>query len=74
MKNLIFLVLLLGGIAVLLYVLGAANLLGADFSRVFTVAQTNETTRLLIVGLMGAALGAIGLIHPAKSHWARSKS
>jgi uncharacterized membrane-anchored protein len=62
MNRIISLVLLVAGVALIVYGVHATNSLGSDFSRFFTGAPTEKSIWLLIGGIVVAAAGAGGLV------------
>ncbi len=67
MNKLLSLVLLVGGIVLIIYGIGASNSLGSDFSRLFTGAPTDKSIWLLIGGIVAAIIGAGGLMRSSRS-------
>jgi hypothetical protein len=61
MNRLLSLVLLVGGIALIIYGIDASKSLGSDLSRFFTGSPTDKTIWLLIGGIVVTAIGAGGL-------------
>jgi hypothetical protein len=67
MNKLLSLVLLVGGIILIIYGIGASNSIGSDFSRLFTGAPTDKSIWLLIGGIVAALIGAGGLMRGSRS-------
>ena len=67
MNKLISIGLLVGGILLMVYGVGASNSLGSGVSRMFTGAPTDKTIWLLIGGGAAALIGVIGLLRGSKS-------
>jgi hypothetical protein len=67
MNKLISLVLLIGGIALIIYGLSAADSIGSSFSRLFTGNPTDRTMWLLIGGVVAAGVGLTGLARGSKA-------
>lgn len=59
--------LLVGGIILIVYGIGASNSLGSDLSRFFTGSPTDKTIWLLLGGIVATAIGATGLLRGSKS-------
>lgn len=67
MNKPISLVLLIGGIILVCYGLGASDSIGSDVSRVFTGAPTDRTIWLLIGGIAATIVGLTGVLRGRKS-------
>jgi len=67
MNKILSIVLLVAGIVLIVFGVGASNSLGSDFSRFFTGAPTEKSIWLLIGGSIVAAVGAGGLLIRSKS-------
>lgn len=69
MKSTISLILLVGGIALIVYGIGASDSLGSDLSRFFTGSPTDKAMWMLIGGVVATAAGLAGFsIRTKKSH------
>jgi hypothetical protein len=66
MTKLISLVLLIAGIALIIYGINASESIGSDFSRLFTGSPTDRTIWLLIGGIAATIIGAGGLLRSAR--------
>ena len=62
MNKPISLILLVGGIALLIYGISASDSVGSSFSRLFTGAPTDRTIWLLLGGLAAAIIGGFGML------------
>jgi len=62
MIKLLSIALLVGGIILIIYGVSASNSIGSDFSRLFTGSPTDKSIWLLIAGIIGAVVGAGGLM------------
>ncbi len=67
MNKLIALILLVAGIALVVYGVKASNSVGSDFSRLFTGAPTDKSLWLLIGGVVLASIGAGGVLHGSRA-------
>jgi hypothetical protein len=59
--------LLVAGIILIVYGVGASNSVGSGVSRMFTGAPTDKTIWLLIGGGVAALVGVIGILRGSKS-------
>lgn len=66
MNKILFLVLLVGGIALTIYGINASNSLGSDISRLFTGSPTDKAIWFLIGGIVATIVGAGGLLRRSK--------
>lgn len=62
MNKLLSTALLIGGIVLIVYGIGASNSISSDFSRLFTGSPTDKSVWLLIGGGVAATIGAAGLL------------
>ena len=62
MNKIISLALLVSGIILIIYGVGASDSIGSDFSRFFTGSPTDKSMWLLIGGIAAAVIGASGLL------------
>jgi hypothetical protein len=67
MNKLLSIALLVGGIILIIYGVNASNSIGSDFSRLFTGSPTDKSIWLLIGGIIGAVIGAGGLMRRSSS-------
>jgi hypothetical protein len=67
MNRISSLVVLVAGIALVVYGITASNSIGSDFSRLFTGSPTDKSIWLLIGGAIATAIGAGGLMRGSKS-------
>jgi hypothetical protein len=67
MNKIIWLALLIGGIALIIAGLSASDSIGSSFSRFFTGNPTDRSMWLLIGGAVAAAVGITGLTRGAKA-------
>lgn len=67
MNKLLSLTILVGGIAMIIYGVTAADSLASDFSRFFTGSVTDKSIWLLIGGGVATIIGLSGLIRTTKS-------
>ncbi len=67
MNKFLSLALLVGGLAAVVYGIGASDSVGSDFSRLFTGSPTDKTLWLLIGGIVAAGAGVSGLTHGKSS-------
>ena len=67
MNKTISLALLIGGIVLITYGIGASDSIGSDVSRFFTGSPTDKTMWLLIGGAVAASVGAAGLFRGSKA-------
>jgi len=67
MNKFISLVLLITGIVLVIYGIGASDSLSSSFSRFFTGSPTDKTMWLLIGGSVAAVVGAAGLMRGSKT-------
>lgn len=68
MNKPVSLILLIAGIALLIYGANASDSIGSSFSRAFTGSPTDKTLWLLLGGLAATILGAAGLLRGSRSH------
>ena len=66
MNKPISLALLVGGIILIVYGVGASDSIGSSFSRFFTGNPTDKTMWFLIGGAIAAAVGGAGLARGSK--------
>jgi uncharacterized membrane protein len=66
MNRTISIVVLIVGIALLVYGISATDSVSSDLSRFFTGSPTNKAIWLLISGLVISVLGASGLVRGTK--------
>jgi hypothetical protein len=67
MNKIISLVLLVGGIALIVYGINASDSISSSFSRFFTGNPTDKTIWLLIGGTAATVVGLVGLLRGSKS-------
>ncbi|MFY9924868.1 MAG: DUF3185 family protein [Opitutaceae bacterium] len=67
MNRIISFALLVGGIILIVYGIGASNSVGSSFSRMFNGAPTDKTIWLLIGGCVAAVAGLLGVLRGSKS-------
>jgi hypothetical protein len=68
MNKPISLILLIAGIALLIYGANSSDSIGSSFSRAFTGSPTDKTLWLLLGGIAATILGATGLLRGSRSH------
>jgi hypothetical protein len=66
MNKTISIVILIAGIALLVFGISATDSFSSDLSRLFTGSPTNKAIWLLISGAVISAVGAIGLLRGAR--------
>jgi hypothetical protein len=62
MNKIISLALLIGGIALIIYGVSAADSIGGRFTRFFTGSPTDETVWMLLGGIVATVVGAGGIL------------
>jgi len=67
MNKLISLILLITGIVLVIYGIGASDSLSSSFSRFFTGSPTDKTMWLLIGGSVATVVGAAGLMRGSRT-------
>jgi Protein of unknown function (DUF3185) len=67
MNKIISLVLLVGGIALIVYGINASDSIGSSFSRFFTGSPTDKSMWLLIGGSIASVVGLVGMLRGSKS-------
>lgn len=67
MNKLISLIILILGIALIIYGVSASNSLGSDFSRLFTGSPTDKSIWMLIGGVIATVVGLGGVMRGSKS-------
>jgi hypothetical protein len=67
MNKIISLVLLVGGIALIIYGISASDSIGSSFSRFFTGSPTDKAMWLIIGGTAATAVGLAGILFGSKS-------
>ena len=67
MNKIISLVLLVGGIALIIYGINASDSISSSFSRFFTGNPTDKTMWLLIGGTAATVVGLVGMLRGSKS-------
>ncbi len=67
MKKTVSLVLLVTGVILLVYGIGASESVGSDLSRFFTGSPTDRTLWFMIGGTVATAVGLAGVLHDPKS-------
>lgn len=67
MNRIASLALLVGGIVLIVYGVGASDSIGSSFSRLFTGSPTDKTIWLMIGGVVAVAIGLGGLMRGSKS-------
>jgi hypothetical protein len=67
MNKIISLVLLVGGIALIVYGINASDSISSSFSRFFTGNPTDKTMWLLIGGTAATVVGLVGMLRGSKS-------
>jgi len=67
MNKAIFLAVLVGGVALLIFGIGASNSLGSDISRFFTGSPTDKAIWMLIGGVVLSIVGLAGLLRGSKA-------
>ena len=67
MNKIISLVLLVGGIALIVYGINASDSISSSFSRFFTGNPTDKTIWLLIGGTAATVVGLVGMLRGSKS-------
>jgi hypothetical protein len=67
MNKIISLVLLVGGIALIIYGINASDSISSSFSRFFTGNPTDKTIWLLIGGTAATVIGLVGMLRRSKS-------
>jgi hypothetical protein len=67
MNKIISLVLLVGGIALIVYGINASDSISSSFSRFFTGNPTDKTIWLLIGGIAATVVGLVGMLRGSKS-------
>ena len=67
MNKIISLVLLVGGIALIVYGINASDSISSSFSRFFTGNPTDKTMWLLIGGTAATVVGLVGVLRGSKS-------
>lgn len=66
MNRLASLALLVGGIVLIVYGVGASDSIGSSFSRLFTGSPTDKTIWLMIGGAVAVAIGLGGLMRGSR--------
>jgi len=67
MNKAIFLSVLVGGVALVIFGIGASNSLGSDISRFFTGSPTDKAIWMLIGGVVLSIVGLAGLLRGSKA-------
>ena len=66
MTKAVSLALLAGGILLLILGINASNAFSSDVSRFFTGSATDKTIWMLVGGVVGIAIGLVGLLRASK--------
>ena len=66
MNKIIYIVLLLGGVALIIFGISATNSFSSDVSRFFTGSPTNKAIWMLIVGIVAGVIGLVGVMRGSK--------
>ena len=67
MYKAIFLALLVGGVALVIFGISAAQSLASDISRFFTNSPTDKAIWMLVGGIVVTVIGAMGLLRGSKN-------
>jgi hypothetical protein len=67
MNRIIFLALLVAGVALIIYGVSANDSIGGRFTRFFTGSPTDETVWMLLLGIVATIVGAGGLLKSSKT-------
>ena len=66
MNKILFLALLVGGVALFVYGISASNSVGSDFPRFVAVSPTDRSIWLPILGIVAAVIGGGGLMRQSR--------